>query len=85
VHLTRFGLTRSLDEGGEEGRNSAGDDGWTPPCPPKGDGPHRYIWSVYALRDPSGLKAGASPDEVTAALRDGVLARGTLTARYARS
>jgi Raf kinase inhibitor-like YbhB/YbcL family protein len=79
VHLTRFGLDTSL-RGGQEGRNSAGKNGWTPPCPPSGT--HRYVWTVYALRDPSGLKAGASPDEVTAALRDGVLAKGTLTARY---
>ena len=56
----------------------------TPPCPPKGDDAHRYVWSVYALRDPSGLKAGAKPNQVTDALRDGVLASGTITALYAR-
>jgi hypothetical protein len=83
VHLTRYGLTGTLDRGAE-GRNSAGEDGWTPPCPPEGDAPHRYVWTVYALRGPSGLQAGAAPDEVTAALGDGVLARGTLSARYGR-
>src|SRR4051812_7994422 len=31
--------------GGKEGRNSAGRVGWTPPCPPKGDGPHHYVWT----------------------------------------
>lgn len=89
VHVTRFGLSPrddgSVDHGGQEGRNSAGDVGWTPPCPPNGDDPHRYVWTVYALRDPTGLKSGASPGEVTAALDDGVLARGTITARYGRS
>ena len=88
VHVTRFGLSRfgdgSVDHGGQEGRNSAGKIGWTPPCPPQGDAAHRYVWSVYALRDPSGLKAGAPPDDVTAALREGVLASGSSTARYAR-
>ena len=88
VHVTRYGLSRrgdgSVDHGGTEGLNSAGKTGWTPPCPPKGDAAHRYIWSVYALRDPSGLKAGAKPGEVTAALHDGVLAAGTITARYRR-
>jgi hypothetical protein len=29
---------------------------------------HRYVWSVYALRDPSDLEAGAEPGEVAAAL-----------------
>lgn len=88
VHATRFGLSRlgdgAVDHGGQEGRNSSGSTGWTPPCPPEGDKAHRYVCSVYALRDPSGLKAGATPDEVTAALRDGVLASGTISALYAR-
>ena len=88
VHVTRYGLSPrgdgSVDHGGSEGRNSAGNLGWTPPCPPKGDEPHRYVWSVYALRDPSGLDAGAEPAEVAGALRAGVLAGGTITARYGR-
>ena len=88
VHLTRYGISPrgdgSVDHGGREGRNSAGDSGWTPACPPEGDGRHRYVWSVYALRDPSGLEADAAPDEVTGALDEGVLASGTITARYGR-
>jgi phosphatidylethanolamine-binding protein (PEBP) family uncharacterized protein len=88
VHVTRYGLgprgDGSVDHGGREGANSAGENGWTAPCPPEGDAPHRYVWSVYALRDPSGLEAGADPGEVAAALREGVLAAGTITARYGR-
>jgi phosphatidylethanolamine-binding protein (PEBP) family uncharacterized protein len=89
VHLTRYGLRPggdgSVGHGGVEGSNSAGKTGWTPPCPPKGDDAHRYIWSVYALREPSGLKAGAKPGEVAGMLKDApVLASGTITARYRR-
>jgi Raf kinase inhibitor-like YbhB/YbcL family protein len=88
VHLTRYGISPrgdgSVDHGGREGRNSADKIGWTPPCPPKGDPAHRYVWSVYALRDPSGLDSGAEPDEVTAVLRKGVLADGKISARYGR-
>jgi Raf kinase inhibitor-like YbhB/YbcL family protein len=88
VHVTRYGIPArgdgSVDHGGREGRNSAGDLGWTAPCPPEGDGAHRYVWSVYALRDPSHLEAGAEPGEVAAAVRDGPLAEGTITARYGR-
>jgi Raf kinase inhibitor-like YbhB/YbcL family protein len=88
VHVTRYGLgprgDGSVNEGGREGRNSAGDVGWAAPCPPEGDPAHRYVWSVYALRDPTGLDAGAKPDEVTAALGDSPLASGTITARYGR-
>ena len=88
VHLTRSGLSPRGDgtvaRGGVEGRNSAGEIGWTAPCPPKGDGAHRYVWSVYALRDSSGIDAGADPGEVAGALREGVLASGSITARYGR-
>ena len=88
VHLTRYGLRPhgdgAVDRGGREGRNSAGDAGWTPPCPPEGDDPHRYVWTVYALREKSGLEEGAEPGEVAAAVRDGVLASGGITARYGR-
>jgi Raf kinase inhibitor-like YbhB/YbcL family protein len=88
VHVTRYGISPrgdgSVDHGGSEGRNRAGKVGWTPPCPPEGDRAHRYVWSVYALRDKSGIDAGAKPNEVAAALREGVLASGTITAQYGR-
>ena len=88
VHVTRYGISPrgdgSVDQGGSEGRNSAGKIGWAPPCPPKGDGRHHYVWSVYALRDRSGLNAGAEPGDVAGALDDGVLAAGTITAVYGR-
>jgi len=88
VHVTRFGLPLhgdgSVHRGGQEGRNSAGSRGWTPPCPPEGDDAHRYVWSVYALRAPSGLRAGAEPAAVAGAVGQNPVARGTLTARYGR-
>ena len=88
VHVTRYGLSPrgdgSVDHGGREGGNSAGKTGWTPPCPPEGDDAHRYVWSVYALREPTGLDAGAKPSELADRIGNGVLASGTITARYAR-
>ncbi|MBJ7328363.1 MAG: YbhB/YbcL family Raf kinase inhibitor-like protein [Solirubrobacteraceae bacterium] len=87
VHLTRYGLSPggsgAVNDGGVEGRNSAGKVGWTPPCPPAGSGTHRYTWNVYALRDKSGLAAGADPAAVRAAVSD-PLASGSITAIYAR-
>jgi len=71
-------------EGGEELRNSAGDDDWMGPCPPKGDGAHRYLFAVYALDAPLGLGEKSTPDEVRAALADHALARGVLTGRFGR-
>lgn len=86
VHLTRFGISpraRTVADG-DEGRNSAGKTGWTPPCPPEGDDPHRYVWTVYGLRAASGLEPGAEPSEVTAKVRGSVLAQGDVSARYGR-
>jgi Raf kinase inhibitor-like YbhB/YbcL family protein len=86
THLTRYGIgprgSGELD-GGQEGKNSAGSTGWTPPCPPNGNGTHHYVWTVYALRDPSNLKAGATPADVTAAVQN-PLAHGSITALYSR-
>jgi phosphatidylethanolamine-binding protein (PEBP) family uncharacterized protein len=88
VHVTRYDLPPRGDgdvsNGGRTGSNSAGKTGWTPPCPPDGDAPHRYVWAVYALREASGLAPGAAPTEVAAALRSGVVASGTISARYGR-
>jgi Raf kinase inhibitor-like YbhB/YbcL family protein len=66
-----------------EGRNSTGDTGWTPPCPPGGT-PHRYVFTLYALSKPLGLEVGAPADVVHRALRGNAVARGRLTGRFGR-
>jgi Raf kinase inhibitor-like YbhB/YbcL family protein len=92
VHWTVFGLPPSshglpaggrLPAGAASGANSAGSTGWTPPCPPQGSTPHRYVFTIYALRRPSGLRAGASASAVRAALA-APLARGRLVGTYSR-
>lgn len=66
-----------------EGANSGGDTGWTPPCPPGGK-PHRYVFSVYALRAPLTLSSGASPADVRDVVAREAIARGTLTGLFGR-
>jgi Raf kinase inhibitor-like YbhB/YbcL family protein len=86
VHWTAFGIpadATSVPAGVAGGKNSSGDEGWTPPCPPGGK-PHRYVFTLYALGRPSGLEAGASAKDVRAALSGGALARGRLTGTYSR-
>ena len=47
--------------------NSLGEEGWTGPCPPEGDGEHEYLFAVYAVDGPLGLDEGASHDEIAGA------------------
>jgi Raf kinase inhibitor-like YbhB/YbcL family protein len=71
--------------GAIETKNSFGKRGWGAPCPPKGDSPHRYVFSIYALNAPLGLGEDASANDVHDALAKHALARGTLTGRFSRS
>lgn len=68
---------------GKAGRNSAGRNGYTGPCPPSGT--HRYIFTVYAL-DVSALNLneGASRDQVSNAMKGYIVAEGKLMGRYSR-
>jgi Raf kinase inhibitor-like YbhB/YbcL family protein len=47
--------------GGTEGRNSFGEVGYSGPCPPPGDGPHRYQFRLYATR--VGPEPGATVED----------------------
>jgi Raf kinase inhibitor-like YbhB/YbcL family protein len=79
--------TTSLDEDatppGAQARNSAGRAAWMGPCPPSGT--HRYRFTVVALGGRTGLAAGTALKDALAAVRDGAVAQGRLTATYARS
>jgi Raf kinase inhibitor-like YbhB/YbcL family protein len=63
------------------------------PCPPAGDAPHRYIFTLYALAVDKLEVAGGVPTTGAAALYGfvinkgvgaGLLGKATLTARYGR-
>jgi Raf kinase inhibitor-like YbhB/YbcL family protein len=92
VHWSLYDMSTELKELGEgsvppkakQGENSFGEEGYGGPCPPKGDGPHRYVFALYALRDKTGLDAGASPDEVQKKIGELAVVRGLLIGRYGR-
>jgi Raf kinase inhibitor-like YbhB/YbcL family protein len=92
VHWTLYALKPGLRAlaagavaaGARQGANSAGGTGWTPPCPPGGDRPHRYVFTLYALSRPLGLAAGAAPGAVHDAVARVALARGELVGRFQR-
>jgi hypothetical protein len=44
------GVGDKLPAGSKQGTTDFGAPGWGGPCPPPGDKPHRYVFTVYALK-----------------------------------
>jgi Raf kinase inhibitor-like YbhB/YbcL family protein len=61
-----------------KGRNDFGEEGYGGPMPPVGDGPHRYVFRVYAASAPLGLTGAPSAEDLRRALEGKELASGTL-------
>jgi Raf kinase inhibitor-like YbhB/YbcL family protein len=84
-HLPKGGLPEeTLPAGVVQGKNTFGNDAYAGPCPPAGSEPHHYIFTVYALAKQLTLPAGASADDLRAAIKGNVLAQGRLTGTYQR-
>jgi Raf kinase inhibitor-like YbhB/YbcL family protein len=72
-------------KGSVQSRTDYGTPGYGGPCPPSGDAPHRYVFTVYALDiDKLPLGAGASGAMVGFALHQHALGKATLTVLYSR-
>lgn len=96
VHWVVYGLgpqRDALPEGvapdeelgdGLQGVNDFGDSGWGGPCPPPGDGEHRYRFHLYALDVEPALGPGATKEDVLEAAEGHVLADALLTGTYSR-
>ncbi|MFL6051765.1 MAG: YbhB/YbcL family Raf kinase inhibitor-like protein [Actinoallomurus sp.] len=66
------------------GMNDYGRLGYGGPHPPPGDRPHRYVFQLMALSEPSGLTSGFSAGDLDEAVEDKVMGTGTLVGRYGR-
>ncbi len=82
---------RGLEEGFRPGRlgvsgvNDFGREGYGGPCPPRGHGPHRYYFRLYAVDVESlGLQAGARRAALDRALGKHTLAEARYMGRYER-
>ena len=70
---------------GVSGKNSWDKPGYGGPCPPKGHGPHRYFFRLYALDVQTlGLAPGAGRDQLPHALKGHILAEAQSMGRYER-
>lgn len=72
------------DPSPQEGANDFGDIGYGGPCPPPGDGAHRYFFRLYALDTVLDLEQGATKEQVTDAMDGHVLDETTLVGTYER-
>ena len=72
-------------ERGREGRNGFDDHGYGGPCPPPGDPPHRYRFTLYALDAPT-LKFPDAPTlhELEAEVSAHIIDSARLVGRYQR-
>jgi Raf kinase inhibitor-like YbhB/YbcL family protein len=70
--------------GAIEAKQSFGDKRYGGPCPPEGDDPHRYVFTLYALDRKLGLDGDAGPGEVRSRIRGAAIAKGALRATFAR-
>ena len=92
VHWTVYAIppdTRASPEGmpptgAKQGENSSRGVGYAGPCPSEGAPAHRYVFSLYALRENLDLKQGAEPDEVRGAIEKHAIARGRLVGTFKR-
>ncbi len=78
----QIAAVETLSNGGIQGKNDFGKLGYGGPCPPSGI--HRYFFKFYALNQKLDLPAGATKNQVLAAMKDHVLATVELIGRYQR-
>jgi Raf kinase inhibitor-like YbhB/YbcL family protein len=81
-------ITDGIDDGevpggAVGGTNDFGETDYRGPCPPEGDGPHRYEFVVHALGEASRFDDQADA-ELMEVLASHTIATGTLTGEYRR-
>ena len=70
---------------GHSGTNDFGKPGYGGPCPPRGHGPHRYYFKLYALDvETLPLRAGAKRPDLDRALKGHVLGEAQYMGQYER-
>jgi hypothetical protein len=77
---------KGLPAGSAQGKTDFGAPGFGGACPPKGDKPHRYIFTVYALKtDKLDIPAEGTAALVGFMINANKLGQASFTAKYGRS
>lgn len=78
-------VATDLPHGSKQARNDFGQRAYGGACPPKGDKPHRYVVTLYALDVPTlNAPEDASPAMIGYLIHQHRLAQSSVTAVYAR-
>ena len=76
----------TLPKGAVQGRTDYGVAAWGGTCPPQGDKPHHYIFTVYALKtDKLDVPADASAALTGYMIHANALGKASFTAKYGRA
>jgi Raf kinase inhibitor-like YbhB/YbcL family protein len=70
-------------DGRDVGRSSLGE-GWLPPDPPSGHGPHDYVFQLFALAGVPEIESNPGRSALVEAIRGHVVAAGLLVGSYSR-
>lgn len=74
-----------LPAGAQQGKTDFGTPGYGGPCPPTGDKPHHYIFTLYALKtDKLGVSADSTAALIGYMINANKLGKASFTALYGR-
>ena len=78
-------IKAALPAGTRQGRNDFGERNFGGACPPAGDKPHRYVFTIYALKiEKLGVPEDASAALIGFMLNSNSLGKAQITATYSR-
>ena len=75
-------LAKGVASPGVQGKTSFGTTGYGGPCPPPGDEPHHYVFTLYALD--TTLGGSLDGPQLVAAVKGHVLGKAQLVGRFGR-
>lgn len=81
---TQYISEDNIPHGAVQGTNDFGTAKWGGPCPPSGNAPHRYVFTLYALGITVPLSAGATKKELIKLMEGHILGKAELVGLYAR-
>ena len=73
-----------LPKGAIQARTDFGQNTYGGPCPPKGNKPHRYIFTLYALKEKLSVPSDASPAMIGFNIKQNELSNAQFQIRYGR-